>query len=149
MCSSLCSASWYLFHALSDVILPRRHPSRSGRLAYEVAGGRETSYSNVGKERRKTSKGVSVSCWWMQSSAGAALEPHRCRRIDRKSHSWRTGHALEILIMYEGKTPGLGHISIEERSTRSSGIPWESIGYSTSDWPKCSFSRTSSSFIKR
>lgn len=43
MCSSLCSASWYLFHASFDAALPRRHPSCLRKLAYEVAGGREGS----------------------------------------------------------------------------------------------------------
>ena len=43
MRSSLSNASWYLFHASSDSAKPRRHPSCSRKLAYEVAGRREGS----------------------------------------------------------------------------------------------------------
>lgn len=37
-----------------------RHPSCSRKLVYEVAGGREGSQSNIGKEQKKHSKGARI-----------------------------------------------------------------------------------------
>ena len=52
----------------------------------------------LGKSGKRYLKGYPDPADECESSAGAAPEPHRCRRIDRKSHTRKTEHARASLV---------------------------------------------------
>jgi hypothetical protein len=56
--------------------------------------GEKDYNQTLGKSGKRHPKGFPYPVSKCESPAGAALEPPRYQRIDRKSHSQRTGHTL-------------------------------------------------------
>jgi hypothetical protein len=56
--------------------------------------GEKGHIQTLGKSGKRHPREFPYPVGECESPAGAASEPPRCRRIDRKSHSRRTGHAL-------------------------------------------------------